>query len=56
MKLIVDISVIDIEVQLRKTVQTEALLFTETRAGIASLQTSFGVRLSRIHFSPTDVC
>ena len=23
---------------------------------IASPQTSFGVRLSRIHFSPTDVC
>ena len=23
---------------------------------LASPQTSFGVRLSRIHFSPTDVC
>ena len=25
-------------------------------SSVASLQTSFGFRLSRIHFSPTDVC
>ena len=30
--------------------------FVESAHTIASPQTSFGVRLSRIHFSPTDVC
>ena len=33
-----------------------SLALLSLREKVASAQTSFGVRLSRIHFSPKDVC
>ena len=41
---------------LARPTKTAMLRRLETCKRLASPQTSFGVRLSRIHFSPTDVC